>query len=107
MTREHIKLSQLDVGLNKAQLKYSFFCYYKQNLADVTDQNTGLENLKTQFGTRFAPSAPFPREWGGGRKRIIRESNVCSCISFMVWFELTSSTVPLTAIQNLVPYYKR
>jgi len=24
----------------------------------------------------------------------------------MIWFEATSSTVPLTAIQNIVPYYK-
>jgi hypothetical protein len=25
----------------------------------------------------------------------------------MVWFEATSSSVPLTAIQNSAPYYKR
>jgi hypothetical protein len=73
MTRKHKKSSQLDVGLNNAQLLYSFFCYYKQNLADRIVQTTGLENLKPQFGTGPAPSAPSPKKWGGGGKRIIRE----------------------------------
>jgi len=73
MTGKHTESSQLDVGFNNAQLLYSFFCYREENLADLIVQNTGPENLKPQFSTGPAPS---PKEWGGGGKRIITESNL-------------------------------
>ena len=76
MTRKQKKLSQLDEGISNAKLEFSFFCYYKQNLADLIFLNTGLENLKPQFGTGPAPM-PHPQKYGvGGGKKIIRESNV-------------------------------
>jgi hypothetical protein len=94
------------VGINNAQLLLSFFCYYKQNLENLIVENTGLENLKPQFGTGHASSAPSPKI-GVEEERESSENQIFgSCIGFMVSFEASNSTVPLRAMQNLVPYYK-
>ena len=61
---------------SNAKLVYSFFCYYKQNLAVLIFLNTALVNLKPQFGTGPAP-LPHPQKYVfGAGKRIIRETNV-------------------------------
>ena len=90
MTRKQKKLSQLDEGISNAKLVYSFFCYYKQNLADLIFLNTGLENLKPQFGTGPTPM-PHPQKNGvGGGRKSSENQMFLSCIIFMVWFASNS-----------------
>ena len=78
------KSSQLDLWLN-AQLLYSYFCYYKQNLEDLTVQSTGIENLKPQFRTGPATSAPSPRNGVEEETESSQNQIFCTCIRFMVW----------------------
>ena len=86
MTRKQKKLSQLDEGISNAKLEFSFFCYYKQNLADLIFLNTGLENLKPVWH-RTCPYAPSTKIWGW-RGKENHQRIKCFFPASVLWFGL-------------------